>query len=151
MSIEPDPTNDLRCLGYADHLLIWSFRACALGRWPCAMLEREYREACGPAAAAEARSAVRTFARALETQTRRPIVLSSPGSITVTGDEQRLIAVFAAAQEGDRARCEAQLRRLLGGPPNPYFFAVAQVPGRALAARGHHFAAPVIELAGAAA
>jgi hypothetical protein len=146
MLIDPAPSHDLRCLGYADHLLIWSLRACAVGRWPCAMLEREYRDACG-AAADDARSALRTFARALETQTRRAIVLSPPASITVTDDEQRLVAVFAAAQDGDRARCEAHLRRLLAGPANRFLHDFARVVGEALLARGHRICAPPIELA----
>jgi hypothetical protein len=146
MPIDPAPSHDLRCLGYADHLLIWSLRSCLMGRWPCAMLEREYRDACGPAAAADARSALRAFARGLETQTRRAIVLSPPGGVAVTDDEQRLVAVFAAAQDGDRARGEPDLRRLLGGPANPYLFDFARVVGQALLARGHRFGAPPIEL-----
>lgn len=142
----PDPTNDLNCLAYADHLLVWSLRACATGRWPCAMLEREYRDACGPAGAAEARSALRAFAKALETQSRRTIVLGAPGGVAVTADEQRLLAVYAAAQAGDRRRCEAELGRLLGAPPNPYLFPLAQALGRALAAGGHRFGPPPLEL-----
>lgn len=146
MPVDLDPTNDLASLGYAEHLLIWSFRACAMGRWPCAMLEREYRDACGPAAAAEARGAVRAFARALETQTRRPIVLSPPGRLTVTGDEQRLIAIYAAAQDEDRARCETHLRRLLARPPNPHLFPLVQATAQALRVRGHRFTATPIDL-----
>lgn len=137
--------NDARCLGYADQLLIWSFRACATNRWPCAMLEREFKDACGPAAAADARGAVRTFARALETQTRRSIVLSPPGRTEITDDEQRLLAVYAAAQADDRAGCEAHLSWLLAGPPSRHFFALAQVTATALLAEGHRVGAAPLE------
>ena len=65
--MHPDPAArvDLRELGYAEHLIVWTFRAFAVGRWRCPMIEREYRDACG-AAGDDARNAVGLFAHAVQ-------------------------------------------------------------------------------------
>jgi hypothetical protein len=146
MRPDPDAASDLRALAYADHLLIWTFRAYAVGRWRCAMIEREYRDACG-AAAAEARDAVRVFAQASSAQTRRTIVLSRPGVITLTRDEQLLLAVYAAAQNDDAPKCEAHLAWLLARSPGPPLFAAARVTASALLREGHRLSSVPVAFA----
>lgn len=134
----PDPAApmDLWRLAYGEHLLVWSFRAYAIGRYDCPAIVREYAAACG-GLAREARVAVEVFAQQVEMQGRRPVNLSPPGCLGLSRDEQLLLAIFAAAQQGDEDRCGAHLTWLLAKPPRAPLYAAAQVAAQALALNGH--------------
>ena len=136
--MHPDPALpcDLRDLAHGEHLLVWSFRAYAAGRIDCPVVARVWRDACGPLADA-ARAAFTVFGQQLAVQGRRPVVLAPAGRLTLTRDEQLLLAIFAAAQTGDEARCEAHLTWLLGRRAGPPFVACARVVAHALACHDH--------------
>jgi hypothetical protein len=136
----PDPAApmDLRHLAYGEHLLVWSFRAFAVGRYDCPLIVREYGDACGDLAR-EARIAVQVFAQEVEMQGRRQICLGHPGRLGLTRDEQLLLAIFGAAQHGEEDRCTAHLTWLLAKPPSAPFYAAASVVAQALALKGHWF------------
>jgi hypothetical protein len=136
--MHPDPALpcDLRDLTRGEHLLVWSLRAFAAGRIDCSIVARAYRDACGPLAD-PARNAFTVFGQQLAAQGRRPVILAPPGRLTLTRDEQLLLAVFAAAQAGDEPRCIAHLSWLLGRCPGPPFVAAATVVAKALACNGH--------------
>lgn len=136
MRADPNAAGALWELAYADHLIVWSFRAFAVGKWRCAVIEREYRDACG-AAAPQAMNSLTVFGLELAVQGRRTIAFARPGLLSLTRDEQLLLALYAAAQAGDRARFDAHLSWLLGRPAVPPFYHAAQVTARALAARGY--------------
>lgn len=147
--MHPDPAlpSDLRELAHGEHLIVWSFRAFAAGRIDCPIVARAYRDACGPMADA-ARAAFTVFGQQLAVQGRRPVVLAPAGRLTLTRDEQLLLAVFAAAQDDDEPRCTAHLTWLLGRRPGPPFVACARVVAHALACHDHRLrtardAAPV--------
>jgi hypothetical protein len=142
MSPDPLAPADLRDLGYGEHVLLWSFRAFAVGRWGCPLVVRGYEDACGPLAQ-RAREAVQVFAQQVQVQGRRPIVLGSPGLLSITRDEQLLLAIYAAAQRWDEARCSAHLAWLLAKPAGAPFYAAACVTAQAFAFNGCHFRAPV--------
>jgi hypothetical protein len=139
--MHPDPALpcDLRDLAHGEHLVVWSFRAFASGRIDCPIVARAYRDACGPLAD-PARNAFTVFAQQLALQGRRPVVLAPPGRLTLTRDEQLLLAIFAAAQRNDEPRCEAHLAWLLGRTPGAAFVAAARVVAHALACHGHGLA-----------
>jgi hypothetical protein len=146
--MHPDPALpcDLRDLPHAEHLVVWSLRAYAAGRIDCPIVARAWRDACGPLGD-PARAAFTVFGQQLAVQGRRPVILGRAGLVTLTRDEQLLLAIFAAAQDGDTARCEARLTWLLGRPAGPPFATCAEVVAHALAAHGHRMRRPPEALA----
>ena len=140
MHPDPDAATDLRDLTHGEHLVVWTFRAFAAGRRDCPLMAREYRDACGDLAP-QARAAAEVFAQHLRLQGRRPVVLGRPGVLTLTRDEQLLLAIFIAAQRGESDRGQAHLTWLLARPAPASFFAAASVVARALAASGHRLGA----------
>lgn len=136
--MRPDPAlpADLRDLGYGEHLVVWGFRALASGRGDCPVVTREFRQACAHLAAGT-RAALAVFVRQLALQGRRPVALAPPGCLTLTRDEQVVVAVFAAAQAQDQPRLDAHLTWLLARPPGPPFAAAASAVAQALALNGH--------------
>lgn len=115
-----------------EHMLLWGFRAIAFGRGGCALVRRQFDEACGPMAT-EALAALTVFTRELGMSGRRKLALAAPGSFRLTCDEQLVLAVFAASQEEDYVRMEAHLAWLLAGPPRPPFPAAACLVAQAFA------------------
>jgi hypothetical protein len=138
----PDPLGpaDLRELSYGEHLVVWALRAFATGRIQCPTLVREFHSACGDLAS-EARNAFIVFAQQLAARGRRAVVLATPGSLTLTRDEQIVCALFADAQGGQEARFNARLAYLLGRAAEPPFYAAAAVTAQALGRKGHRIAA----------
>jgi len=136
--MHPDPALpcDLRDLAHGEHLVVWSFRTFAAGRIDGPVAARVWRDACGPLADA-ARAAVTVFGQQLAVQGRRAVVLAPAGRLTLTRDEQLMLAVFAAAQADDERRCDAHLTWLLGRRPEPPFVACARLVAHALAGRDH--------------
>lgn len=139
--MRPDPAApcDLRELDYAEHLIIWSFRAIVSGRWGGPVIRREYKQACG-ARAEEAQHAVRIMADEIERRGRRIVALGAAGVLGVTRDEQQILAVYAAAQLADETRFSAHMAWLLGRPGDPLLYRLARETADALAERGHKLA-----------
>jgi hypothetical protein len=105
-------------------MLLWAFRSAAFGAGRCAMVRRQFDEACG-AMGAEAINALLVFVRELARQGRRTLSLSIPGSHRLARDEQLILAIFGSAQLEDYTRMEAHLAWLVGAEPPHVFGAVA--------------------------
>ncbi len=97
--------------GYGEHLLVWSWRRIAASPGPCPIVVREFADACGDDAA-EVLATLCTFLRALAFAGRRRLLIAFPGCVVMTEDEQRVLALLAAAQNNDAALFEAHLRWL---------------------------------------
>ena len=118
--------NDIRNLSYAGHFIVWVMRTAVACAPECRMIHREFSHAFGPHVEAGAKA----FERVLLALARgmRPITLSRPGHVQMTHDELSLLALFAAAQDGDEARCLAHARWLMGrARPEPLCEAVADL------------------------
>ncbi|MGN6209549.1 hypothetical protein [Asticcacaulis sp.] len=139
MSVAETPSpetlpNDIRNLGYAGHFIVWVMRTAVACAPECRMIHREFSHAFGPHVEAGAKAFERVLL-ALAKGTR-PIILARPGHVHMTHDELSLLALFAAAQSGDEARCLAHARWLMGkGRPEPLYEAVADL-GKCLARNG---------------
>jgi hypothetical protein len=131
---QPDPAApaNLQDLTRGEHMLLWSFRAMAVGRGDCVLVRRQFEDTCG-ALATEAQAALGVFVRELGAAGRRKVTLAAPGSFRLTCDEQLVLAVFAAAQEEDYVRMEAHLAWLLADTPHAPFPAAACLVAQAFA------------------
>jgi len=94
--------------GYAEHLLIWSWRRIATGRVECPVMAKEFTDACGDDAQ-EVFATFCTFLKTLGFSSRRRLNMRAPGWPTMTADERRILTLLAAAQAGDCALLEAHL------------------------------------------
>lgn len=130
-----------------EHTLIWAFRAIALGAGGCPLLKRQFEDICGPAAGTEAFSALSVFVRELARHGRRKVTLHVPGSFRLSGDEQLILAAFAAAQEDDYVRLEAHLAWLIAGEPSGVFGAAACLVAQAMAMNDLRLRAPEVRSA----
>ena len=152
----PDAPADIRELTFGAHFVVWAFRALALGRNDNPVVARTFEDACSPVAE-ESRNAFIVFVRELQRLGRRRVRLAPPGCLTLTRDEQLILAVFSAAAAGSpttiraancrRAhdRLEAHLTWLMGGAPRPPLAAAAAVVAQALEFNGHVIPAPLVE------
>jgi len=126
MSIAESPVNDVRNLSYAEHFIVWVMRTAIACAPECRMIHREFSHAFGPHVEAGARAFERVLL-ALAKGTR-PITLARPGHVHMTHDELSLLALFAAAQSGDEARCLAHARWMMGkSRPEPLREAVVDL------------------------
>lgn len=125
----------LHDLTQGEHLLLWGFRATALGKGDCRIVRRTYDMSCG-FAGLEALAAIGVFLRELKRRGRREVALAVPGTYELTRDEQLILAVFAAAQAEDYPRMEAHLVWLTGQSVQPPFGAAACLVAQALAMNG---------------
>jgi hypothetical protein len=100
---------ELLTFGYAEHLLIWSWRRIAMGRTDCPLILDQFTDACcedGP----EVFVTFCVFLKALAVTSRRQFVIGTPGCTAVTADERQVLTLLAAAQSQAPARLEAHLR-----------------------------------------
>lgn len=143
---QPAPTapDRLEDLLQGEHMVLWAFRAIAMGPADCRLVRRQFDMACGPAGS-EALAALNVFVRELGINGRRKVTLAAPGSARVTRDEQLILAVFAAAQAEDYGRLEAHLAWLLADTPRPPFAAAACLTAQALGMNGYLLRLPVVE------
>ena len=148
---QPDPAapDHLEDLLQGEHMVLWAFRAIAMGAADCRLVRRQFDMACGPAGS-EALAALNVFVRELGLNGRRKVTLAAPGSARLTRDEQLILALFAAAQAEDYGRLEAHLAWLLADTPRSPFPAAACLTAQALAMNGFFLRAPQIEAAPAA-
>ncbi|WP_309644031.1 hypothetical protein [Phenylobacterium sp.] len=142
----PDSTARLDDLTQGEHMLLWAFRALAIGARDCRLIHRQFDEACGPAGG-EALAALSVFVGELGRSGRRKVTLAAPGSLRITRDEQLILALFAAAQAEDYARLEAHLAWLLAGEPRPPFAAAACLTAQALGMNGYVLRLPDVAAA----
>lgn len=126
MSTAEAPVNDIRNLSYAEHFIVWVMRTAVACAPECRMIHREFSHAFGPHVEAGAKAFERLLL--VLAKAKRPITLSRPGHIHMTHDELSLLALFAAAQGGDEARCLAHARWIMGQRrPEPLCEAVAEL------------------------
>jgi hypothetical protein len=97
--------------GYAEHLLIWSWRRIAAGQGACPIIARVFVDGCGEDAP-EVLATFCAFLRALAYASRRPLRIGHPGCMALTGDELQVLNLIAAAQADHRAFVTAHLRWL---------------------------------------
>lgn len=143
---QPDPAAPDRLdeLLQGEHMVLWAFRAIAMGAADCRLVRRQFDIACGPAGS-EALAALNVFVRELGLNGRRKVTLAAPGSARVTQDEQLILAIFAAAQAEDYGRLEAHLAWLLADTPRRPFAAAACLTAQALGMNGFILRLPAME------
>lgn len=95
--------------GYAEHLLVWSWRRIATGRSGCPLMLDQFADVCGEDGP-EVFVTFCTFLKALAVASRRQFSIGAPGCTTVTADERQVLTLLAAAQAGTPALLEAHLR-----------------------------------------
>ncbi len=83
--------------GYAEHLLVWSWRRIAMGRSFCPLMREEFAACCGEDGP-EVFVTFCIFLKALAVASRRQFVIGIPGCVTVTADERQVLTLLAAAQ-----------------------------------------------------
>ena len=142
--LRPDPTQaDLRDLNRGEHLLLFAFRAMAVGQADCPTVRRTFVQGCGAqrGGAEEAYMALFVLVQQIGRTARRRLRLHVPGCPCVSEDEQALLAVFAAAQEslrsGDEGDLRARFTALSDSPHAECFLLAVQLVARTLAVAGH--------------
>lgn len=132
---------DVLGLTYGEHLIVWSLRRLALGRLHCPLVAREFAEACG-AESGEALAAFQVLLWTLGRSGRRRLSVRPPGLLTLSRDEELLIAVFAAAQAGAPDRLRAHLTWLYGSSDTGRLEAAVKLVAGILAGKGHRVRLP---------
>ena len=84
----------------AGHLLVWTWRKLVAGHDGCPVLTREYGRFAGPQAEALL-SAFANFLLMLGQASRRMLAVGQPYCAGLTADEERMLRLIAAAQNGD--------------------------------------------------
>ncbi len=105
----PFVAGDVLSFGYAEHLLVWSWRRIASGRACCPVMMGEFEAAFGEDGP-DAFVTFCTFLKALALAGRRQFVIGAPGCLVVTADERQVLTLLAAAQAGAPPLLEAHLR-----------------------------------------
>ena len=141
---DPAAPTRLDDLSQGEHMLLWAFRALAVGVRDCRLITRQFDDACGPTGP-EALAALSVFVRELGLDGRRKVTLAAPGSLCITRDEQLVLAIFAAAQAEDYIRLEAHLAWLLADQTRPPFAAAACLTAQALGMNGYVLRLPTID------
>jgi hypothetical protein len=130
---------DIRDLRRAEHLLIRTLRAIAIGHGDCPRLHQAFEAVCGPQGG-HALMTWFTLVRMIGMTGRRRLRLNAPGCVCLSCDERAMLAVIAAAQDGLRtgetARLKAHLRWLVEGEPDPIFIHASNVVAEILEANG---------------
>ena len=112
-SHEPGRQEIAPCLGvlgltYGEHLLVWTLRRLVARRGSCPLIAHEFTEVFGEDGE-EMLSILRIFLGLLGTAARRRLSFGHPGWPGVTGDEQQVLSLIAAAQAENAALLEAHL------------------------------------------
>ncbi len=136
---------DVRGFGYAEHLLVWSWRRIATGRICCPLMMDEFANACGEDGP-EVVATYCTFLKALAMASRRRFAIGAPGCRAVTADERQVLILIAAAQAEAPALLEAHLR-WIAAPEKRHVLEIATgALTRALCANDLHVARPAYEM-----
>jgi hypothetical protein len=94
--------------GPAGRILIEAMRRIAAGQEGCRLIAREFA-AVFPGEGLEVLATLRAFLQAVAWVSRRKLRVGLPGSRLLMPDEKLLLALIAAAQNGDRALLESHL------------------------------------------
>lgn len=129
------PPDSAAAFGYAEHLLIWSWRRVAANREMTPLIGREFADSCGEDAG-EVFATFCALLRALAFAGRRVLAVGHPGSLAVTPDERQLLNLVAAAQEGRETLFEAHLRWLAKPEARDVLAMAARGMAAALSANG---------------
>lgn len=129
------PPHTTTAFGYAEHLLIWSWRRVAANREMCPLIGREFADSCGEDAG-EVFATFCALLRALAFAGRRVLAVGHPGSLAVTPDERQLLNLVAAAQDGRDTLFEAHLRWLAKPESREILAIAARGMAAALSANG---------------
>lgn len=132
------PPADVRELTQAEHLVLFGFRATALGHGDCPVLHRTFH-------GAEAQGALcnlLVFVRLIGGAGRRRVRLQPPGCCVVSPDERLILGALAAAQARlageDETALAAHLADLLDQTPAEFVLTAAQAVAAALTVSGLH-------------
>lgn len=135
------PPADVRDLTQAEHLVLFGFRATALGHGDCPVLHRTFHGLLG----AEAEAALcnlLVFVRVIGGAGRRRVRLQPPGCCVVSPDERLILGALAAAQASLTGEGEVELTdhlaHLLDQPPAESLLMAAQAVAAALTVGGLH-------------
>jgi len=102
---------EARGFGEGEHLLIGAWRRIAAGQANCLALAQAFDDVCGEDGA-DVFLTFCTFLKALGFAGRRPLIVGTPGSPSITADECQVFTLIAAAQAGAPALFAAHLRWL---------------------------------------
>lgn len=138
---DPNAPSDLRDLSQGSRALIWLLRGLISGQGGCPAMSCRLDSLFGPLAI-DVRSTGVVFLRLVETRGRRKLAVGFPGCLSLTRDEQSLLAAFEAAQRRESARLDAHLSWLLAGPAADLFAQVMGGLAQAFAARSLVFGEP---------
>ena len=104
-------------LGFGAAMMMWGFRACALGHAQCGCLVGGFERIFGPVQGELVLRQMLTMARVFGNEGRRRVTIAMPGSLGVTPDEGALLSALNAAQAGEEERCLESLQWLLAKEP----------------------------------
>ncbi len=93
-----DHPSRLSDLTQAEHLLVWSLRAMAVGHGDCPTLGRTFDRLCAPAGPA-ALQAYSVLVQLIGLSSRRRLKVHVPGCICLGHDETAVVGVVAAARQ----------------------------------------------------
>ena len=110
--------DDIDHLGYGQHLLLWAFRATAMGHADCPTLRKAFHSACA-GLEDDALMALMIVVRTLGFCGRRKMRLHVPGCRCVSADERTILALFAAARASVEMGDEAEVLSELGDLVDP--------------------------------
>lgn len=132
--------DDIEQLGYGQHLLLWAFRATAMGHADCPTLRRAFHAACC-GLEDEALMALMVVVRTLGFCGRRKMRLHVPGCRCVSPDERTLLLLFAAAKTsvemGDETEIRAELFDLVDPSLSGGVLLALQTVTSAIETHGH--------------
>jgi len=135
-----DEIETLLDLAKPEHLLVWAFRAMAVGQADCPLVARTFQAACG-SRGGDALAAYFTLVRYIGTLGRRRLQVHVPGCLCVSRDELAVVGVIAAAQssivDGDETLLKMRLQFLIESTASENIVFYAQLVARALNAQGH--------------
>ncbi len=132
--------DDIDHLGYSQHLLLWAFRATAMGHADCPTLRKAFHAACC-GLEDEALMGLLVIVRTLGFCGRRKMRLHVPGCRCVSADERTILSLFAAAkvsvEDGDETEVRAELCELVDASLSEALLLALQTVTSALETNGH--------------
>lgn len=128
-------------LGKGSGIVIWGFRACAMGGAGCCTIVRGFEHAFGTSGA-PLLGHMLALARFIGHDGRRKVSLAMPGCARITRDELSLLTVFAAAQMQDDALRDAHLTWLTACSPDQTITGLVDQIAGAFACHGYDIILP---------
>ncbi len=136
---------DVRDLSQAEHLLLFGFRATAMGHGDCPAMHRTFHGLLGREADA-ALGHLLIFVRVVGSAGGRRVRLHPPGCCSLSADERLVLDVVTAAQATlsghDEASLRSALHELLAREPGETALMAAQMLAASLMVGGLHLHEP---------